>query len=237
MLLVEPFLKKDKTAVIAIAAHVPLWLRRSWPSGSPGETRAAFNDMIVLNDYAVFFNVLFAAAGILTVLMSPRYLEANDRHLGEYYALLLFAIVGMDAHGRVPRPHRLLRGPGAHGHQQLPAGRASSATRLRSNEAALKYFLTGAFASAFTLYGVSLVYGLTGVDQLRSRWASALMACGQLHRAWAWPPRLVVAGLGFKVSVAPFHMWTPGRLRGRAHARSPASSRWARRPPASRASS
>jgi NADH:ubiquinone oxidoreductase subunit 2 (chain N) len=95
VLVLEPFLKKDKTANVAIALTA-LLAAGVVAFGLSGEPRSSFGHMVVLNDYARFFAVLFSAAGVLTVLMAPRYLEAYDRHMGEFYALLLFAVVGMD---------------------------------------------------------------------------------------------------------------------------------------------
>ncbi len=95
VLLVEPFLKEDKTAVIAIALS-GLVASGAVSLALVGQNRVSFGGMLVLSDYAVFFKILFAFAGVLTVLMSPSYLHALKRHLGEFYALLLFAVVGMD---------------------------------------------------------------------------------------------------------------------------------------------
>ena len=124
-------------------------------------SEVAFNGMIVLDQYSVFFKVLFAAAGTLTILMSPRYLEANQRNLGEYYVLLLFALVGMDLMAASRDLIAFYVGLELMAvSSYLLAGFFRYQTR--SNEAALKYFLTGTFASAITLYGVSLLYGLSG---------------------------------------------------------------------------
>lgn len=210
VLVLEPFLKKDKTANVAIALTA-LLAAGVVAFGLSGETRSSFGHMVVLNDYARFFAVLFSAAGVLTVLMAPRYLEAYDRHMGEFYALLLFAVVGMDLMAASRDLIAFYVGL-----ELMAVSSYLLAGFLRyqekSNEAALKYFLTGAFASAITLYGVSLVYGLTGSTNYEQV-GQALMASGATTGV-ALATALVVVGTGFKVSVAPFHMWTPDVYEG-----------------------
>ena len=210
ILVVEPFLKKDKTASVAIALTA-LLASGVVAFGLGGEVRWSFNNMVVLNDYARFFAVLFAIAGALTVLMTPRYLEAYDRHLGEFYALLLFAVVGMDLMAASRDFIAFYVGLELMAvSSYLLAGFLRY--QVKSNEAALKYFLTGAFASAITLYGVSLVYGLTGATNYEQV-GQALTASGNTT-AVAFATALVLVGTGFKVSVVPFHMWTPDVYEG-----------------------
>jgi len=210
ILVVEPLLKKDKTASVAIALTA-LLAAGVVALGLSGETRSAFNNMVVLNDYARFFTVLFSAAGVLTVLMTPRYLEAYDRHMGEFYALLLFAVVGMDLMAASRDFIAFYVGLELMAiSSYLLAGFLRY--QMRSNEAALKYFLTGCFASAITLYGVSLVYGLTGATNYEQV-GQSLMASGNTT-AVAFATALVLVGTGFKISVAPFHMWTPDVYEG-----------------------
>ncbi len=177
----------------------------------PGEARVTFNATFVLDEWGIFFNVLFGVAAALTVLLSPRYLQAHDRHLGEYYALLLFTLIGMD----------LLAGARDFlvFYVALELMAISSYLlaaffryRLRSNESSLKYFLTGAFASAVLLYGISLLYGQTG--------ATDYWTIGRILGSEGAAPAvllsvfLVGVGLAFKVSAAPFHMWTPDVYQG-----------------------
>jgi NADH-quinone oxidoreductase subunit N len=210
ILVVEPLLKKDKTASVAIALTA-LLAAGVVALGLGGETRSSFNHMVVLNDYARFFAVLFSVAGALTVLMTPRYLEAYDRHLGEFYALLLFAVVGMDL---MAASRDFIAFYVALELMAVSSYLLAGFLRyqVKSNEAALKYFLTGAFASAITLYGVSLVYGLTGATNYQQV-GQALTASGNTT-AVAFATALVLVGTGFKVSVAPFHMWTPDVYEG-----------------------
>ncbi len=210
VLVVEPFLKVDKTANVAIALTA-LLASGVVAVGLAGREQAAFTNMIVLNEYAIFFKVLFAAAGALTVMMSPRYLEASGRHMGEYYALLLFAVVGMDVMAASRDLIAFYVGLELMAvSSYLLAGFLRY--QVRSNEAAMKYFLTGAFASAITLYGISLVYGMTGATNYEQVGASLLASGDSLAVGLA--TALVLVGMGFKVSVAPFHMWTPDVYQG-----------------------
>ncbi len=216
ILLVDPFLKPggdgrvDRTAVIAIALAA-LVGSIVLSVAFAGENRTSFAGMLVLTDWAVFFKVLFALAGALTVLLSTSYLQVLKGHLGEYYALVIFAIIGMDLMAAA-RDFILLW-------VALELMSISSYLlaaffryRVHSNESSLKYLVTGSFASAIMLYGISLVYGATG--------ATSYKAVGQLIGAQTTEAGLLLAvvlvaiGLAFKVSAVPFHMWIPDVYQG-----------------------
>ena len=174
--------------------------------------------MLVLNDWAVFFNVLFAVGAALTVLMSPRYLEAHGRHLGEYYALVLFAVIGMDLMAAARDFIALLRGPGADGHQQLPAG------RLLPLPGALQRVGAQVLPHRLVRLGHHAVRHLAGLRARREPpttrpSAQALAGIGGPGAGGApsgvlLAVFLVAIGLAFKVSAAPFHMWTPDVYQG-----------------------
>jgi NADH-quinone oxidoreductase subunit N len=222
IVLVEPFLKNDphgrsdRTAVLALAL---VGIAGSLVAALAliGRQQEAFGGMLVLNDWAVFFKALFAIGAGLTVLMSSGYLEAHRRHLGEYYALLLFAVIGMDLMAAA-RDFILFW-------VALELMAVSSyllaaffRNRVRSNESSLKYFLTGSFASAIMLYGISLVYGLSGSTHYWSA-GQALASIGGAGTGRSGvgvtlAVFLVAIGLAFKVSAAPFHMWTPDAYQG-----------------------
>jgi NADH-quinone oxidoreductase subunit N len=216
VVLMEPFLKADKTAVLAIALTALLG-SGALSLGLVGEDRSAFAGMLVLDDWAVFFKVLFAVGAALTILMSSRYLEAHGRHLGEYYALILFAVIGMDlmAASRDFIAFYVALELMAISSYILAA---FFRYRVRSNESSLKYFLTGSFASAIMLYGISLVYGYAGATDFQSvgqALAGTVGPGGEGASAGVMLAVFLVAiGLAFKVSAAPFHMWTPDVYQG-----------------------
>ncbi len=215
VVLVEPFLKADKTAVLVVAL-IGLVASGGVSLGLVGEERLAFAGMLVLDDWAVFFNVLFALAAALTILMSSRYLQAHGRHLGEYYALVLFAVIGMDlmAASRDFIAFYVALELMAISSYILAA---FFRYRVRSNESSLKYFLTGSFASAIMLYGISLVYGYAGATNFQTVGQALAGASGSGTGASTGvllAVFLVAVGLAFKVSAAPFHMWTPDVYQG-----------------------
>lgn len=210
VLLVEPFLKSDKTAVMAITL-TGLIASGAVSLALVGQDRVSFNGMLVFSDWAVFFNVLFAIGGVLTVLMSSQYLEAHGRHLGEYYALLLFAIIGMDLM-TASRDLILFYLALELMSMSLYLLAAFFRYRGKSNESALKYFLTGTFASAIMLYGISLVYGLTGATNYEA--VGRVLGSQGGTAGIMFAVFLVGIGLAFKVSAAPFHMWTPDVYQG-----------------------
>jgi NADH-quinone oxidoreductase subunit N len=200
----------DRTAVVAIALTgfvasvvVALFLSR--------HDRVAFAGMLTLDYWAIFFKVLFGVTGLVTVLMSGSYLEAHRRHLGEYYALLIFAVIGLDLMAAA-RDFILFYVAFELMSISSYLMAAYFRYRERSNESALKYFLTGSFASAIMLYGISLAYGEAGSTNFHAI-AQALGTKGG-SGAVLFAVLLIGVGLVFKVSAAPFHMWTPDVYQG-----------------------
>ncbi len=167
--------------------------------------------LIAVDRFALFFKVVFLAAAALTVLMSVSYLEIEGASPGEYYFLILCATLGM------------MIMAGGIDLITIFIGLETMAVSFyvlvgfikpnqRSNEAAVKYFLLGAFSLGILLYGMSLMYGLSGTTNLR---VMATTFVGQER-----DPRLVlavilvVAGVGFKIAAVPFHMWAPDVYEG-----------------------
>jgi NADH-quinone oxidoreductase subunit N len=178
----------------------------------PSRGGSILSGMFLADGYAVFFKVLFLIAAILTVLISLRYLEDEGVHYGEYYALLLFATVGM----------MFMAGGGDLITIYLGLELMSLSTYVlagfirrdvTSTEAAIKYFLMGAFTSGILLYGLALFYGLTGSTNL-STMAQNLAGLSLDNPALILATILVVTGFGFKVAAVPFHMWAPDAYEG-----------------------
>ena len=167
--------------------------------------------LIAVDRFALFFKIMFLGAAALTVLMSMRYLEIEGASPGEYYFLILCATLGMMIMaGGIDLITIFIGLETMAVSFYILAGFIKP--NQRSNEAAVKYFLLGAFSLGILLYGMSLMYGLSGTTNLR---VMATAFVGQER-----DPRLVlavilvVAGIGFKIAAVPFHMWAPDVYEG-----------------------
>ena len=188
----------------ALLATVWLWLR--------GGDARAFRDMVVLDGYALFFDVVICYAAALVVMLSMDYLGRTGGESGEYYALVLFSTAGM----------MLMASAGDLIVVFLSLELMSLSLyvlaglfkrRLTSGEASMKYFLLGAFATSFFLYGVALIYGATGSTNL-DRIANAVAAGAGGDPMLVIGFGLLLVGFGFKISSVPFHMWAPDAYEG-----------------------
>jgi NADH-quinone oxidoreductase subunit N len=177
-----------------------------------GVSTDAYGGLLQVDDFAWFFKLVFLIAAALSIAISLKYLDIEREHHGEYYALILFATMGM------------MFMAGAMDLVTLYIGLETMAIATyilvgflrgnqRSNEASLKYFLLGAFSSAILLYGFSLLYGMAGSTNFVA--IQAVLAKPPLND----PIKLmaivaVVAGLFFKIAAVPFHQWTPDAYEG-----------------------
>ena len=190
---------------------VPLWTVGAPILRQPGGAVVAWGGMFVVDAFALFFKVLFLISALLTMLMSLRYLEIEGAQAGEYYALIMFAVVGMMfmASGR----DLILIFIGLETMSLSTYVLAGFLKRdLRSNEAALKYFLLGSFSTGLFLYGVSLIYAATANTSLRG--IGIALSHGSNQPLLALGLILLVVALGFKIAAAPFHMWVPDTYEG-----------------------
>ena len=167
--------------------------------------------LMAVDQFALFFKVVFLVAAGITVLMSVKYLETEGASPGEYYFLVLCATLGMMVMAGGIDLITIFIGLETMAISfYILAGFIKP--NQRSNEAAVKYFLLGAFSLGILLYGMSLMYGLSGTTNLR---VMATAFVGQER-----DPRLVlavilvVAGVGFKIAAVPFHMWAPDVYEG-----------------------
>src|SRR3954468_5034983 len=167
--------------------------------------------LLAVDRFAIFFKIVFLVAAAITVLMSIRYLAVESASPGEYYFLILCATLGMMVMAAGIDLITIFIGLETMAVSfYILAGFIKPSQR--SNEAAVKYFLLGAFSLGILLYGMSLMYGLSGTTSLR---AMATLFAGQEH-----DPRLmlavilVVAGIAFKIAAVPFHMWAPDVYEG-----------------------
>jgi NADH-quinone oxidoreductase subunit N len=175
----------------------------------------AFSGMLIVDGYATFFRMLVISVGILSVFCAYQYLSRERANQGEYYALLLFSVVGQCVMVAANELIMIFIGLEI----------SSIATYIlagylrddkRNNEAALKYFLLGSFATAFLLYGISWIYGITGHTNLTDiRTALSFHGAGAPSAALVGTAAaLMFVGFAFKVSVAPFQMWAPDVYQG-----------------------
>jgi NADH-quinone oxidoreductase subunit N len=169
------------------------------------------NGLIAVDRFALFFKVVVLLAAAVTVLMSASYLDVEGAPHGEYYFLVLCATLGMMIMaGGIDLITILIGLETMAVSFYILAGFIKP--NQRSNEAAVKYFLLGAFSLGILLYGMSLMYGLSGTTNLRQM---ARIFVGQ-----ETDPRLVLAvilvaaGVGFKIAAVPFHMWAPDVYEG-----------------------
>jgi NADH-quinone oxidoreductase subunit N len=172
----------------------------------------AFGGMLNVDGFATFFRILVIVVGILTVFPSYSFLARQDAETGEYHALLLFSIAGQCLMAASNDLIMVFIG--------LEISSIASYVLAgylrddkRANEAALKYFLLGSFATAFFLYGVALVYGATGSVNLTVV-RDAILHGNSEPVFLAVAAALMFVGLAFKVSAAPFQVWAPDVYQG-----------------------
>lgn len=177
-----------------------------------GTDRVMFGGAFVVDDFALVLKAVFIVAGYITVLLSTNYIAEGDYWEGEYYTLLASSVLGMAimASARdlltIFVALELLSIPA-----YLLAGWRKRA--LTGNEAGMKYYLMGVFASAVMLYGMSLVYGGTGTTLLTEIGTQIDGAFGDTPVA-ALGIVFILVGFGFKVSAVPFHNWAPDTYEG-----------------------
>ncbi|CAN5869609.1 NADH-quinone oxidoreductase subunit N [soil metagenome] len=176
------------------------------------QSQTYFNNMMTIDNFAVAFTAVVVVSTMLLIPFSRRYQDQLDPHLAEYYALLLFALVG--AMMIVSYEHLLMLFIGIEIlsiSSYVLAG--ADKTNVRSNEASLKYFLMGAFATGILLFGFALVYGATRTFYI-AEIAAAGVAAGTFSPMLGMGLLFILIGIGFKVSAAPFHFWTPDVYEG-----------------------
>jgi NADH-quinone oxidoreductase subunit N len=215
--LVFPNPKQRKYLIVFLAmglgfAGWELWQQQRALTSLGVPEIAAFGGALVIDGLSLFFNWIFLIASLIVSLFSYKYLETEDEHHGEYYGLILLANCGMFFLAAGTDLITLFVG------LELMALCFYVLVGFlrrdrRSNEAAMKYLLLGAFSSGFLVYGFSVLYGISGSTRLRDI-ALALEGRG------VWDPLVFLAlattavGLLFKIAAVPFHMWAPDAYEG-----------------------
>lgn len=171
-----------------------------------------YNDMLLFDNYALSFSAAINGVAILWFIMCRKYLQKNT-HITDHFALLLFALTG--AVFMVSYHNLVMLFLGIETLSvSLYVLAGSRMKDILSNEAAYKYFLMGAFATGFLLFGISLVYGATGsfhLAQIQATVVSGNFEFGILLYAGVL---MILAGLAFKISAVPFHFWAPDVYQG-----------------------
>ena len=169
--------------------------------------------VIVADNFGLFVTIVLAIVGVLTIMFSSQVLERDGLPSGEYYALMLLSIVGMIM---MATATDLLVIFVALEVLSLSVYVLTAIRRdyLPGTEAAFKYFLLGAFSSAFFLYGIAFTYGVTGSTRLAAV-GSFLSAQSMTNNPLILAALgLLLVGFAFKISAVPFHMWTPDAYEG-----------------------
>ncbi|TMB42065.1 MAG: NADH-quinone oxidoreductase subunit N [Deltaproteobacteria bacterium] len=190
---------------LATAAGAALWL---WAGGNGA---GGFGETLRADRYALFFALLLIAATALTILLSVDFLRLHALPAGEYYALMLLSTSGMvfmAAANDLIVIFLALEIMSVAVYVLVGMLRRE----VRSNEASLKYFLLGAFATGFLLYGIAFFYGATGSTRLDV--VAQAVARDGLTPFLLLGLALVLVGFGFKVALIPFHVWTPDVYEG-----------------------
>ena len=180
-----------------------------------GDARVIFNNMLAVDSFAILFKLLFAGIAILVGLASVDYVDKMENSQGEYYALVLLATLGMMLMAATTELISIYVA------LELTVLSLCALVGLlkdqKSSEAALKYLLLSAMVSAVLLFGMALVFGVTGKTQL-GEIAQVIQAMSLASMA-ANPALIIgivllVTGLGFKIAAVPFHMWVPDVYEG-----------------------
>jgi len=212
VMVLDPLVDEEKSqktlGIIAFVGTVVALLSTWYMAHSPG---LAFSNTIRIDSFSVFFNFLVIAIAAVVILSSFEYMAVQRIRAGEYYALILFVVVGMSLMSSAIELVLIFIGLEISSISTyiLAGFRRNEAS---SSESSLKYFLLGSFATAFFLYGVALMFGATGstnIDIISQKIPTASSPV-LVFTAMA----LMFVGLGFKVAAAPFHIWTPDVYEG-----------------------
>jgi NADH-quinone oxidoreductase subunit N len=181
-----------------------------WPDATQPQTH--FQGMLVVDRMSLYLDAAFVTATLLTLLFSPPYLREQGFEFGEFYAMVLFGAAGMMMVVHATHLVSLLIGIET---MSLAAYILTGCWRrsLRSSEGAMKYFLMGAFATSFLVYGMALVYGTTGGELSYAGIAAKATQAAKSPLFYLGEYFILVA-LAFKVAAVPFHMWAPDAYEG-----------------------
>lgn len=212
IMLLDPLVDEEKSqktlGLIAFAGAVAGLLSTWYMTQNPG---LAFSNMVRVDSFSVFFHFLVIAIAAVVILSSFEYMAVQKIRAGEYYALILFSVVGMGLMSSAVELVLIFIALEISSISTyiLAGFRRNEAS---SSESSLKYFLLGSFATAFFLYGVALMFGATGSTNIEI--IGHTLQTGPAEVLVYLAMALMLVGLGFKVAAAPLHVWTPDVYEG-----------------------
>jgi len=208
VLVMDLYLREEEKGILAWIGFLGLAIAGGMSLFLWGGREALFGEALRVENFSLFFMLLFLAAAAITILLSVSYIKEAAIRAGEFYALILFSVFGMILMAAAEDLILFFLGLET---MSIAVYILTGMWRERSeaSEAAMKYFLVGAFAAGFLLYGIALIYGATGstnlvrvaaiLSQPKDQWPLLLLA-GVF---------LLFVGLAFKAAAAPFHFWVP----------------------------
>jgi NADH-quinone oxidoreductase subunit N len=214
LLLINVFLPRGTTrpavwiSLVGLAAAAVVTMQ-GW-----GNPQYGFSDAVALDNFATFFNITFLISAGLTILMSDDYLRREGYPVGEYYPLILFATAGAMWMASGTDMMTIFLGLEVMS-ISLYVLAGFFRNQVASNEAGLKYFLLGAFSTGFLLYGIALIYGVTGSTRLTEIGVYLNSHASLLSNPMTLAGMALLSiGFLFKLGAAPFHMWVPDVYQG-----------------------
>ena len=204
LLIVDLFIPKERKGWTALLTVFGLALTLGLTLAQLGASGSGFSGMVILDGFSTFVNALLLVSGMLAIGLAYGYLKRMGLERGEFYTLTLFSLTGMMLMAQaadlviVFLALELLSIP-------LYVLAAFARPKLDSEEAGLKYFLLGAFAAGFVVYGIALVYGATGSTALSAIVTAVAERTANLTLL-TLGAALILVGFGFKVAAVPFHM-------------------------------
>lgn len=211
IMVVDPFLGAARQRVLGWVAFIGTLAALGGVWVASHDLGYAYSNLIRTDQFSIFVHVVVIGAAALAILGSLQYLDNEGIQRGEYYALVLFAAAGM---GILAGANELVTSfigleMSSISSYVLVGFRRKSA---QSNEASLKYFILGSFATAFFLYGIAMVYGATGTTRIDA--VQTALAAAPLTSLSMLGLGLIFVGLGFKVVIAPFQIYAPDVYEG-----------------------
>jgi NADH-quinone oxidoreductase subunit N len=212
-LLVDAFVRRRGQGHLLVTSLIFVILALT-TLGRGGNGVTVFSGALAVDGFTNFFELTFLVVALLSLAVGSVYFAREDKPVAEFYPLVLFSTVGMMAMASALNLVTMFVGLETMS-VALYVLSASQRRSLFSSESGFKYLILGAFSSAFLLFGMSFLYGATGTLQLPEMFLQMHSASGiALPRVFAAGWALLLVGLGFKVAMVPFHMWTPDVYEG-----------------------